>query len=324
MNKKRLTGVICLIAVLLCTSACNNPVDKPSPEIVRLTMATGGTSGTYYPFGGALAEAIESATDYIRINVSATGASAENIRQIGAGLADLAIVQNDVMDYAYNAANTWTSDAVTNMSTLMSLYPEVCQLIVSADSGISNVADLAGKRVSTGDTGSGVEENALQILDAYGIGVADIEQKHLGFSASADAVKDHSIDAFFATSGLPNTAVADLQQSRNIILISLDDDKIADLIKKYPFYSRVTITSADYPFLTEPVTTIAVKATLIASPDLDEQIAYDIVKSIIESKDALTASHAKGEFISPQSAVEGVSVGFHPGARRYLEEIGAL
>lgn len=307
--------------------SASEPASSAAPaaqDTVRLIMATGGTSGTYYPFGGALAQAIDAGTGYIRVNVNATGASAENVQQIGGGLADLAIVQNDVMDYAYNATNTWTGEAVTGMSTLMSLYPEVCQLIVSADSGINSVADLAGKRVSTGDIGSGVEANATQILEAYGLTVADISQEHLSFAASADAMKDKTIDAFFATSGTPNTAVMDLQTSRDIKVINLDDDKINSLIAKYPFYAKVTLSSDDYSFLAEPVNTVAVQATLIASPEMDEQVAYDIVKAIIEGKDAITAAHAKGAYISKEYAIQGVSVAFHPGAEKYFKEIGVL
>lgn len=316
-----------LAAVMLCLVACSSATAPASgsdaPEAVRLIMATGGTGGTYYPFGGALAQAIDSATGYIKVNVNATGASAENVQQIGGGLAHLAIVQNDVMDYAYNASNTWTGEAVTNMATLMSLYPEVCQLIVSADSGISSVSDLAGKRVSTGDIGSGVEANAIQILEAYGMSVSDVKQEHLSFNASADAMKDRSIDAFFVTAGVPNTAVMDLQTSRELKVINLDDDKIVALTDKYPFYAKVTLTSEDYSFLTEPVNTVAVKATLIANPDMDEQVAYDIVKAIIESKDTITAAHAKGAYISAENAVQGISVELHPGAAKYFKEIGA-
>lgn len=329
-NKRRLMLIVSLlVAVTLCFGACTggsapSSSSKAPAEPVRLTMATGGTGGTYYPFGGALAQAIDAATGYIKVNVNATGASAENIQQIGGGLAHLAIVQNDVMDYAYNATNTWTSAAVTNMATLMSLYPEVCQLIVSTDSGINSVADLAGKRVSTGDIGSGVEANAIQILAAYGMSVSDIRQEHLSFNASADAMKDKTIDAFFVTAGVPNTAVMDLQTSRNVKVINLDDDKIDALIAQYPFYAKVTLTSSDYSFLAEPVNTVAVKATLIASPDMDEQVAYDIVKAIVESKDSITAAHAKGAFISSENAVQGISVDLHPGAAKYFKEIGAI
>lgn len=329
-------SILILIFVVLCACTTptpptpepnqsgNQPTPPSTPNQVRLTMATGGSSGTYYPYGGALALAIDAATGYIKIKVNSTGASAENVQQIGGGLAHLAIVQNDVMDYAFNGTNTWTADPVKGMATLMSLYPEVCQLIVSVDSGIETVADLAGKRISTGDIGSGVEANAIQILEAYGMTVDDLKAEHLGFGPSADAMKDKSIDGFFATSGVPNTAVMELSTSHDIRVIALADDKIDALIAKYPFYAKVAITEQDYSFLSSSVNTVAVQATLIASPDLDEQVAYDIVKAIIESKENITVAHQKGAYIDPEYAVQGVSVDFHPGAKRYFQEIGAL
>ena len=298
--------------------------DQTSQDDVRLTLATGGTGGTYYPYGGAIALVVDDETGYIKINAIATGASAENIQLVGSAEAHLALVQNDTMDYAYNATNTWTSEAVTNLATLMTLYPEVCQIVVTADSDIFSVADLAGKRVSTGDIGSGVEANAIQILEAYAMTVDDIIQESLSFASSADAMKDGVIDAFFVTAGTPNTSILDLQTSRNLRILNLEDGIIDALIEKYPFYAMYTITTAEYSFLEADVNTVAVQATLIASPDLDEQVAYDIVKAIIEGKDALVEAHSKGEFIDADYAVQGVSVPFHPGARRYFTEIGVL
>ena len=320
MKMKKIIALALAVLMITAVVACGSKADEAKE--VRLTMATGGTAGTYYPFGGELAQLIDNKTGYVKANAIATGASAENIQQIGSGDAHIAIVQNDVMDYAYNATNTWTSDAVKNLATLMTLYPEVCQIIVTADSGINSVADLAGKRVSTGDIGSGVEANAIQILEAYGITVNDIQQEHLSFAASADAVKDRVIDAFFVTAGTPNTAVLELQTSRDLRVLSIDDATINALIAKYPFYAKYTITRDEYEFLSGNVNTVAVQATLICSPDMDEQVAYDIVKAIIEGKSDI--SHSKGAFIDAAYAVQGVSVGFHPGAEKYFKEAGVL
>ena len=291
---------------------------------IRLIMASGGMAGTYYPFGGALAQTINSKTDYIRTNVNASGGSAENIQLIGAGLAHYAIVQNDTMDYAYNATNTWIGPAVKKIATLMTLYPEVCQIIVAADSGINNVADMAGRYVSTGDIGSGGEANAIQILEAYGMTVKDIRQQSLGFSASAEAMRSGAIEAFFVTSGTPNTAVLDLQASYNVRILNIEQEKIDAMIAKYPFFAKYTITVGEYAFLNTDVNTVAVQATLAASPELDERIVYDIVKTIIENRDELAKAHNKGAFIAADYAVQGVSVPFHPGAAKYFKEIGVL
>ncbi|MCL2046465.1 MAG: TAXI family TRAP transporter solute-binding subunit [Oscillospiraceae bacterium] len=335
MKIKKLLALLLAVFMLAAISACssNNSQNSSSPdgedetlprEDVRLTFATGGTGGTYYPYGGAIAMVLDDETGYIKANVIATGASAENVQLIGAGEAHLALVQNDTLDYAYNATNTWTAEAVTNLATLMTLYPEVCQIIVTADSDIYSVSDLAGKRVSTGDIGSGVEANAIQILEAYGMTVDDIRQESLSFAASADAMKDRVIDAFFVTAGTPNTAVLDLQTSRELRIISIDNDIMDELIAKYPFYAKYTITTEEYSFLHDDVDTVAVQATLICSPDLDEAVAYDIVKAILDGKDDLIEAHAKGIFIDAEYAVQGVSVPFHPGAQKYFEEIGVL
>jgi len=308
------------LVLLMVVAVCSQAIAAD----VRLIMATGGTAGTYYPYGGALGQIIGNKTGYIRITVNSSGASAENIQLIGAGEVQLAIVQNDVMDYAFNGTNTWKTEPVKRMATLMSLYPEVCQIIVGADSGIKTVADLKGKSVSTGDIGSGVETNAVQILAAYGLTVADLKQQHLGYAASAEAMKDRVIDAFFVTSGTPNTAVLDLQTSRPVQVLSFDKDKIDALIAKYPFYAKYTITKDEYSFLPGNVDTVSVQATLISYPELDEKVAYDIVKTLIESKDEITQVHAKGAFISAEYAVQGVSIAFHPGAAKYFKEIGVL
>jgi len=323
-NKRGLLIVFYLIITLLCFSACGAVSDEPAKENVYLTMTTGGTGGTYYPFGSALGSAIEAATDYIKVNIIASGASIENIMLIGDNLAQLAIVQTDVIDYAYNATFIWEDDAVTNMRMLMSLYPEACQLVVDSDSNIYSVADLAGKHVSTGNIGSGVEANAMQILGAYGLTIDDIEQEHLSFTFSADAMRNKTIDAFFVTAGVPNEAVMDLQQSCDIRIIDLDETVIDELVAKYPFFTKVTLTGDDYTFLETPVNTVSIMATLIANSDLDEGVVYDVVKSIIEGKDGITAAHAKGELISPESAVVDAGIDFHPGALRYYREIGVL
>jgi len=334
MKKSLLLLFVVVMAVALVLVGCKKdpdngttpPDDGGTPPAgqsdLKLIMATGGTSGTYYPFGGVLSQAINNNVDYINVTINSTGASAENIQLVASDQAQLAIVQNDVMSYAYNGTPEWTGAAVTDQATLMSLYPEVCQIVVAADSGINTVEDLKGKKVSTGDVGSGVESNALQILAAYGLTTDDISAQHLGFGDSADQMKDRALDAFFVTAGTPNTAIMDLQTSRDVKILSLDADKIAALQADYPFYAAVTLTSDDYSFLTEDVTTVAVQATLMCSPNLDEQAGYDIVKALIENQATIAEQHAKGAYMSKETAIEGVSVPMHSGAAKYFTEQG--
>ncbi|MDL2230056.1 TAXI family TRAP transporter solute-binding subunit [Treponema sp. OttesenSCG-928-L16] len=289
----------------------------------RIRMATGGNTGTYYAYGSAVGQILTDKTK-VPITIQSTGASKANIQLITAGEVELAIVQNDVMDYAYRGTDLFTGEQTQNFSAMAGLYAEVCQIIANPSSGIRSVADLRGKNVSVGDAGSGVEFNAKQILEAYGISFEDIKKQNLSFGASADALKDNKIDAFFCTAGAPTTAVLDLATGRDIIILEIDDEHAAKLIKAYPFYTKYPIPAGTYKGLDKDVITLAVKATFIVSKALSEDTVYTLTKTLLESKNDIVAAHAKGAELSPSYAVEGISIPFHPGAEKYFREIGAL
>ena len=205
MNKKLLGIIAMLMVVALALTACGGssapassaapaasseapassaaPAPAPSAPAagsVSMGKGTGGTTGTYYAYGGVLANILNGKMSTAQINVQSTGASKANIFLIDDKEADLAIVQNDVMDYAFNGSDLFAEDgAVTSFSSVAGLYAEVCQIVASGD--IKSIADLKGKRVSVGDAGSGVEFNARQILEAYDISFDDIEVNNLGF-----------------------------------------------------------------------------------------------------------------------------------------------
>jgi hypothetical protein len=306
--------VLGLLLLLFCTSL----------GVTNLYLATGGTSGTYYPFGGVIAQVIGQRFPDIRIRVQSTGASAANIRLISSKEVDIAIVQNDVMHYAYTGTVLFKTGNITNFSTLFTAYTEVCQVVTRADSGINSIADLKGKRVSVGDAGSGVEANTIQILEAYGISFKDISVQYLSFADSAAALKDRKIDAFFTTAGIPTTAIVELSSTNPIKLLSIDPEIVKTLESSYPFYVGFVIPENTYKGVTEPVQTVAVKATFIVRSDLDEDIAYKLVKAVFEGKEEIAAGHAKGKELDVNEAVKGVSVPFHKGAEKYFKEIGVI
>ncbi|MDR2798684.1 MAG: TAXI family TRAP transporter solute-binding subunit [Treponema sp.] len=289
----------------------------------QLRMATGGNTGTYYAFGSAVGQILTEKTK-IPITIQSTGASKANIQLIAAGEVEIAIVQNDVMDYAYRGVDLFNGQKITDFSTMAALYAEVCQVVANPAAGISTIADLKGKNISVGDAGSGTEFNARQILDVYGISFNDINKQNLSFGASADALRDNKIDAFFCVAGAPTTAVVDLAIGRDILILEIDDAHAADLSKAYPFYTQFPIPAGSYRGLTTDVKTVAVKATFIVSNKLSEDTVYQLTKTLIESKGAIETAHAKGAELSPTYAVEGISVPFHPGAAKYFREIGAL
>ena len=289
----------------------------------QVRMATGGSTGTYYAFGTAVGQILSEKTK-IPITVQSTGASRANIQLINASEVELAIVQNDVMDYAWRGVDLFNGEQITSFNSMAGLYAEVCQIVVSANSGIRTVADLKGKEVSVGDAGSGVEFNARQILEVYGITFEQIGKQNLSFAASADALRDNKIDAFFCVAGSPTPAIIDLATSRDIFVLEIDNEHAAKLISLHPFYTKYPIPSGSYRGQSAAVQTVAVKATFIVSAKLSEDTVYRLTKSLFESKAQIEAAHIKGSELSHAYAVEGISVPFHPGAAKYFREVGAL
>jgi TRAP transporter TAXI family solute receptor len=289
----------------------------------QIRMATGGNTGTYYAFGSAVGQILTEKTG-IPITIQSTGASKANIQLIAAGEVELAIVQNDVMDYAYRGVDLFNGEKITSFSTMAALYAEVCQVVANPAAGIRTIADLKGKNVSVGDAGSGTEFNARQILEAYGVTFDDIGKQNLSFGASADALRDNKIDAFFCVAGAPTTAIVDLAIGKDIVVLGIDDDHARALSQKYPFYTQFPIPAGSYRGQNAEVKTVAVKAAFIVSSKLSDDTVYSLTKNLLESKQAITAAHAKGAELSAEYAVSGISVPVHPGAEKYFRETGAL
>jgi TRAP transporter TAXI family solute receptor len=321
MRKTSLIAAALLLAAAMTVFAGGK--NQAGGKVQQVRMATGGNTGTYYAFGSAVGQILQEKTK-IPLTVQSTGASKANIQLIDTGDVELAIVQNDVMDYAYKGIDLFNGTKITSFSSMAALYAEVCQVVANPASGIKSIADLKGKSVSVGDAGSGVEFNARQILEAYGITFDDIKKQNLGFGPSADALRDNKIDAFFCVAGAPTPAVVDLATTKEIAILDVDDAHAAQLIQKYPFYTQFPIPSGSYRGQSKDAMTVAVKATFIVQSKLPDDVVYNLTKALFENKAQIESAHVKGKELSPAYAVEGISVPFHPGAEKYLKEIGAL
>ena len=292
-------------------------------KVEKITLATGGNTGTYYGYGMAMSSILAEDTG-IAFDVQPTGASKANIQLIELEEANMAVVQNDVMYYAYTGTDLFTGEQTQEFMAMCTLYPELCQIIASKESGIKTVADLAGKRVSVGDAGSGVEFNAKQILEAYGIDInSGIQKQNLGFGPSADALKDGKIDAFFCVAGIPTTAITDLALNNEIEVVEVEEEKFNQLKDKYGFYKYITIPGGTYNGVAEDKNTVAIMATYIVDKDLPEDAVYNITKAIFENKDRIAGVHVKGNELDAATALDDIpaEVPVHPGALKYFNEI---
>ena len=310
--KKILAVVLCL-AMVFGLTACGGTG--------AMTMGTGGTSGTYYAYGGILGNQIKSSAG-ITVNVVSTDGSKANILGINAGNYQLGTVQSDVMAYAAAGTRSFEAEgALDSFRVIGGLYAEAVQL-VTMDPEIKSVADLKGKKVSIGAAGSGVYFNAVDILAAAGLTEADIIPQYQSFGDSADALKDRKIDAAFIVAGAPTPAIQELCTSATAYLVPIDGDIAAKLMQSSPYYTAYKIPAGTYNGQTADVTTVTVKATLIVSTSASEDAVYNVTKAIFDNIDAITAAHAKGAELSLQNATDGMTAPFHAGAAKYFKEKG--
>ena len=334
--KKILALVLALCMVFaLCACGSSSGETAPAASGVSLNVGTGGESGTYYGYTGILGTVIGQKTD-IKLTVVATGGSKDNLVSMQDGMYDLATVQSDVMTYAYNGTNSFAdSGKIDGFRVLCALYPETVQ-IVTTDPSLKSVEDLRGKRVCVedviaaldggfqrvGDVGSGTYFNAIDVFAAYDMTIDDVSPVYQSFGDSAESLKDGKIDAAFLCAGAPTPAVTELAASKTVYMIGFDDAHMEKLLAACPWYAKLVLPAGTYAGYDEDCATITVKATLVCRADLDDDTAYTIVKTIMESKDDIIALHEKGNSLDLTFATEGIAGPFAAGAAKYFAENG--
>ncbi len=316
MNKRIRQKACCVLAAasMLILSGCSGQ---------RMMMGTGGTSGTYYAFGGVLAQYMKEYTEYSVTAVS-TAASKANIQSIGDGDYQIGFTQSDVMNYAWEGSRSFETDGpCRDFRVLGALYAETVQLITMQED-IKTVDDLRGKSVSIGAPGSGVYFNAMDVLEGAGLTVDDIKPQYQSFDDSKEALKDGQIDAAFIVAGAPTSAITELATTNGVYLIPIEGKLREDIMGICPYYAPMVIPEDTYPGQSEPVETITIKATLIVDADLDDDCVYDLTASIFDHTADIAIENAKGEELSVENATSGITVPFHEGAARYYGEHGVM
>ena len=318
--KKILALVLALCMVLaLGAAACADDAVAPKDGGSKLTFTTGGEAGTYFGFGGVMAQKISEVTS-TTVTAITSGGSAANIDALDLGDAQLAFSQSDVLYAAYLGERTF-EEPVTNFSIVAPLYMEQVQ-IITLDPEIKTVADLAGKTVSIGAAGSGVYYNAMDIMNLYGLDEnVDFKATYQSFDESAESLKDGNIDAFFCVAGAPTPAVVDLAASKTMYLVSLDQEHVDQLLETYPSYIAFTIPAETYG-LAEDCSTVAVGAVIIAANDVADADVYNFLCGVFENLDELAEIHAKANELSLECASSFVGVPYHPGAVQYFADKG--
>ncbi len=310
---KKILAIILALTMLIGLCACSAGTS--------MTMGTGGTSGTYYGYGGVLGQYIKNNAG-INVVVVSTDGSKANIQGIDAGNYQLGTVQSDVMSYAWAGTRSFEAEGkVDSFRTVAGLYAEAVQL-VTMDPDIKSVADLKGKSVSIGAPGSGVYFNAIDVLTAAGLTENDINAQYQSFADSADALKDGKIDAAFIVAGAPTPAITELCTTNDAYLVPIDGAIADKLMNDCPFYTVYTVPAGTYEGQDADVNTVTVKATLIVSASASEDDVYKLTAAIFNNIEAITLENAKGAELSIENATSGITVPFHKGAAKYFKEKG--
>lgn len=287
---------------------------------VFVNIGTGGTAGTYYPLGGAMAELISKAYPYINATAVSTGASVANINKLVEGEFQLVMVQNDVTFYAYNGTEMFKDNAKPNLRGVGTLYGETIQIVTVTSSKVKSLNDLRGKRIAVGAAGSGTEVNCRQILEALGLSYDDVSPQYLNFAEAANGLRDGNVDVAVVTAGVPTAAIRDVASQKDVVILPVSNALAAKLIAKYPFYTKFQIPKSTYPKQAGDVQTLAVKAMLLVDASADEQLVYDMTKAIFTGTERLAMAHAQGANIKKASAQDGMPIPLHPGATRFFKE----
>jgi TRAP transporter TAXI family solute receptor len=286
-----------------------------------LTFATGGTGGVYYPYGGGIANLLSSELDGTVVTVQETNASVDNMQLLASGQAQLAFGLGDVVSDAAKGQNTFSEPLP--ICSLGNMYNNFTHVFTTADTGITSIEDVRGKRVSVGAVGSASEVTADRILEAAGIDPqADIERAQLGVAETVAAIQDGTVDVGFWSGGLPTGAIVDLASTDDLVLIPTAD-YVDEMAGKYgDYYFADEIPANTYEGQTEASPQVVSPNILVVRNDMDEQLQQDITRTIFENKEQLLTVHPAAEELDPATAGDVTFIETCPGAKAYFDSVG--
>lgn len=316
---------ICHLPFAILTAAVLLAGCSEGPRRQFLSIATGGTGGVYYPYGGGIAKVLSETLPNVTATAEVTAASVDNLKLIRDGKADLAFTLADTAADAVNGRGAFEGSPAP-VATLAVLYSNYTHLVALRGNGITTVASLRGKNVSLGSPGSGTEVIAVRLLRAAGLDAAtDVRPQRLGASESAGALKDGKIDAFFWSGGLPTAAVQDLAHSSGISLTFVPTADLVPALQRDhgDLYFTLEMPAAAYPGMSGPLPVVGVANLLVANRSMPESLAYDITRAIFDKQADLAAIHPEARNLSLATATKGSPIELHPGAARLYRERGA-
>jgi TRAP transporter TAXI family solute receptor len=319
-----------LVLALLVALAAGSAFAGGRSETSFVTIGTGGVTGVYYPTGGAISRMVNAKPEYgVRATVESTGGSVFNINAVLTGDLDFGIAQSDRQFQAYNGLAEWEDlGPQEDLRAVFSIHPESITLIASVESGIEGVADLAGKRVNIGNPGSGQLQNSRDVLAAFGLSEDDITAEQVRAVEAPGLLQDSRIDAFFYTVGHPNGNITEATSGAiKVRIVPIEGPQVDALLDEFSYYAASRIPASAYPSAantTPTVNSVGVKATLVTSANVADDVVYAITKEVFDNFEDFKALHPAYQVLTKEEMLAGLSAPIHPGALRYYEEAGLV
>lgn len=322
----------CAVFLCIAIAGCNQQKDDQkaadtSQKTRFVTIGTGGITGVYYPTGGAIAKIVNQKRDTygLRCTVESTGGSVFNVNAVLSGDLEFGVVQSDRQYQAIHGEKEWQdAGPQTNLRAVFSIHPEAVTLLAAVDAGIATFEDLRGKRVNIGNPGSGQRENSIDALNASGMDYTkDIIAESVKAAEAPGLLQDDRLDAFFYTVGHPSGAFKEATSGRRKTRF-IEIPHTDELVKKFSYYAETLIPIAMYPDADnkEDTKTFGVKATLVTSASVPDDVVYAITKEVFENFDEFRKLHPAFETLTKKGMLEGLSAPIHPGAMKYYKEAG--
>lgn len=290
----------------------------------RLVIATGGTGGVYYPYGGTLAEIINQKIPNVFATAEVTGASVENIRLVAKKEATFGLTMNDVAYQAYVGEGKFKGNKVDSLRSVIQMYPHIYHIVTLKKYPIYKISDLKGKKVSVGAPGSGTEYKSSLILPLLGIKYSDMKVYRLSFAENATQLKDGIIEVGIWDVAPPTSSIIDLATTHELRFIPFTKEEIKKVSDTYPFYTEWVLKKNTYKGQTEDIPSITVWNSVVCHKDTPEDLVYKVTKAIFENKKMLTNTHKIAEFTTPETSAKYSPIPIHPGAMKYFKEIGVI
>ncbi|MDQ0339675.1 TRAP transporter TAXI family solute receptor [Caldalkalibacillus uzonensis] len=325
MNKKLLILMASVIVLMIMLTGCGDSETGSDGSSVSLQFPTASTTGTIYPLGSAMANLWHEELGY-QVSAQASNGGVHNLNLLKDGEADISFATVGIIWEAYHGERSFEGRQYDDVRIIAGLYYNPNQFVVRAEAGIGSIADIKGKRFAPGASGSTPEVESSIILTEYGLNYPDdIQANFVGFTEAIDLMRNNQIDGALIQAGLPTAAVTEMTSTAGGKLIGIDPEIRASLMEKYPWYSDFVIPAGTYDNQDEDVETLAIKMMLIADASVDEEVIYNLVKTMWENVEKLESAHPIVEqFDINQATTDLAGIPLHPGAEKYYKETGVL